>query len=94
MNNRVTLRIKKIYFDRIESGEKIIEYRDFKPYYERIFEKGIVKEVLFHYQGIPKLLVDVENIKVIKTPKRLKESAIPFGPNVYAIKLKNPKRVD
>lgn len=89
---RITLRIKKIYFDKIERGEKLVEYRAVKPYYDRLI-KSEIKEILFHYQIGPKLLVKVDNIRKIKTPKRLLDGPINFGSHVYAIYLSEPKRV-
>lgn len=85
--NSVTLRIKKTYFDRILRGEKTVEYRDAKPFYDRLFSGRRVKTLILHYQSSRQLAVDVVSVRKVRTPKRLKESAIPFGSKVYAIKL-------
>lgn len=81
-----TLRIKRIYFDRILSGDKKIEFRDYKDFYHRLFKKNPTHLIL-HYQGKRKLLVEVSSVEVIPTPDRLKESKIKFSEKVYAIHL-------
>lgn len=88
-----TLRIKKIYFDRILSGEKKAEYRDYKPFYTSLLEP-IPTWIIFHYQNPrDKLIARVLGVEVIDTPERLKVSAIPFGEKVYEIKLGRIKKI-
>ncbi len=85
----LTLRIKKIYFDRILSGEKKVEYRDFTPYYKRLIRdrQEPLNYLYLHYQDTRGLVVKVTGVKVVKTPQSLKESKIPFGPKVFKIDL-------
>ena len=87
-----TLRIKKIYIDRILKGDKKIEYRDFKPFYHSIF-KEIPTHLILHYQRPRKALVEVTSIEIIPTPDRLKDSDISFGPKVYAIHLGKSREI-
>jgi hypothetical protein len=35
----LTFNVKKVWFDKIKSGEKTHEYREFKEYWTRIFKK-------------------------------------------------------
>lgn len=87
------LRIKRIYFDRILSGEKKSEFRDAKPYYTSLLEPK-PDFILFHYQNPrDKIIARVLSVEKIPTPERLKVSAIPFGPEVYEIKLGKVKKI-
>lgn len=86
----VTLRIKKKYFDAILSGEKKIEYRDDKPYYNRIFSNR-VDRLFLHYQHGRWLDVRVRRVRKIKTPAFIKNLGIPFGEKVYAIEVFSPR---
>ena len=88
-----TLRIKRIYFDRILSGEKKIEYRDFKEYYHGLF-KDNPTHLFLHYQAPRRALVEVKKIEVIKTPEKLKDSKISFGAKVYAIHLGRSREIE
>lgn len=86
-NNKIfTLRIKKIYFDRILSNEKKIEYRDFKSFYFKL-SSGDVQYIRFHYQANIFIICEILKIEIIDTPEHLKKSNIRFGPAVYAIYL-------
>lgn len=85
----VVLRIKKKYFDAIESGEKTIEYRDVKPFYTKMFDGKTVDRVMLHYQSGKWLTRDVVKVEIIPTPDELKDSGIPFSDRVYAIHLKS-----
>lgn len=58
----LTLRIKKKFFDLIKSGEKEIEYREIKPYYERHVRRGRVDRLKLHYQGTETLIVEVKMV--------------------------------
>lgn len=82
----VTLRIKKKYFDLIAKGKKNHEFRDAKPYYDRLFSKP-VDALKLHYQGGVFLEVDV--IRIDKTPRHphLENSDCQFGREVYQITL-------
>ncbi len=86
----LTLRIKKIYFNKILSGEKICEYREKKLFYDRIFRKEY-EYMKLHYQGKEKIIVKLKQIKVIKNiykkeerPKHL------MTDEIYKIEFKEP----
>lgn len=89
----MTLRIKKVYFDQILSGEKTIEYRDVKPFYVRIFSNHEIKQLKLHYQSSRQMTVEVVKITQIKTPRFLLDTGIPFSSKVFEIKLTNPKLI-
>ncbi len=74
----VTLRIKKVFFDAIKEGRKKKEYRDFKPFYEKLFKEN-VGALKLHYQGNEMLTVEVKKIQVINTPKWLHGVALISG---------------
>lgn len=84
-----TIRIKKVYFDLILSGQKRLEYRSVKPYY-RFFESKDLRALVLHYQGKRRLLVSVVSVDKIRRPKFLEKSGIDFTSRVYRIELKNP----
>jgi len=81
-----TLRIKKMYFDKILTGEKRKEYRAVKPFY-KFLEDPELSEIVFHYQQPRRLRCKVLKVRKIKTPARLKDSPIGFGSRVYEITL-------
>lgn len=83
--SRCTLRIKRVYFDRILNGEKKREFRKVSPYYEALFSKK-PKTLKLHYQQAAKLEVEVLKIRKIKTPKHL-DPALGFGDRVFEIRL-------
>ena len=87
------LRIKKIYFEKILSGEKVFEYRSIKPYYDFLKDKDLT-HLIFHYQGRKYLKVTVISVRKIKRPKSLEKSQIYFTPKVYKIGLSNPRLID
>jgi len=91
-----TLRIKRVFFNEIKSGIKKIEYRDFKPFYKRLFKEKI-NWLKIHYQGKEKLLVEVLKIRIIKPNKSLKEQAlkhgIKLGPKIFKIYLGKTKEL-
>lgn len=87
-----TLRIKKVYFDQIKSGVKTFEYRDFTPFYKKLFKK-LPAFIYLHYQGNNGLVCEVKKIKVVKTPKILKESKIKFSDEVFKIQLGGVREV-
>lgn len=53
MTNQILhLNLKKKWFDMIESGEKKEEYREVKPYFDRIFSEGKIKiKGKYYYTG-------------------------------------------
>lgn len=81
-----TMRIKRIFLERILSGEKTVEYRDCKPFYA-FLQSPDIKYIRLHYQTNVSWVFEVKGISIIDTPERLKKSLIPFGPKVYAIRL-------
>ena len=91
MENITTLRIKKVYFDMIKDGSKKIEYRDYKEFYHRLFREKPT-HVIFHYQKYNYIKCKIKSIRKIKTPKKLKNSLITFGPYVYALSLSDVKK--
>lgn len=82
-----TLRIKKVYFDQILSGTKRVEYRDVKPFYDRLFSRKI-STLKLHYQSGRQLVAQVDSINRIATPEHLKQTGIAFSAEVYAIVLR------
>ena len=81
----VVLRIKKKYLEQIRDGQKTIEYRDFKPFYKKMFQGRTIDQIRFHYQSNVSLVCTVEQIKVVRTPKTCRDSNIPFSSRVFAI---------
>lgn len=86
----LVLTIKKYYFDKILSGDKVFEYRDYKPFYINRFQKQYSHLVL-HYQKGVKLIAQIVDVKLIKKPKHLKHSPYLKNNMVYQIEIKNPK---
>ncbi len=83
---RTTLRIKKIYMDRIRVGEKSVEYRKNSPYYRALLKKSPTT-LLLHYQKRERLLVQVTSVRLIKRPKRFAaDDSLPTR-QIFAIKL-------
>ena len=83
---RTTLRIKKVYMDRIRVGTKTVEFRKNSPYYRALFSKRI--ELLsLHYQRKERLLVEVKSVRLIDKPERfLGDISLPTR-KIFAIKL-------
>ncbi len=84
----ISLRIKKIYFDRILEGTKKVEYRACKDFYTRMLDEteGPIKRLVLHYQSARRLIVKVKRIDLIETPGHLDRTLIPTE-QVYAIHL-------
>ncbi len=94
--SNVTLRIKRVYFDQILSGEKTIEYRDCKAFYERLFrDVTTLKTLTLHYQRARKLRADIVAITRIKTPDFFKDEGdgIEFGSHTFAIIVRNARLI-
>lgn len=73
-----TLRIKKIYFDRILAGEKTSEYRADSDYYRSIFrDLKAPFNLRLHYQGGVFLDVKVKSLRKIRRPERIKPENVP-----------------
>lgn len=89
----ITLRIKRVYFDLIASGEKTIEYRDAKPYYDKMLSRKGITQLKLHYQQKRQMLCEVKRIRKIRTPKSeyTSDPDVPFSEYVYAIHVASPK---
>ena len=85
----ITLRIKRVYFEAIKSGEKKIEYRDNTMFYRKFFVRGdAISNIVFHYQNPQdKIKVAVKEIYVIQKPDFLKDSKLVRTESVFAIQL-------
>jgi len=83
------LTIKKKWFDKILSGEKAIEFREVKPYYDSKFKNQYTKILLQagYSKTAPQLTADILFVekKVILFPEKL------FEMECYCIHLHNPK---
>lgn len=88
--NLFFLRIKKEFMDRIESGQKTVEYRSVLPSYRKL-EDPCVKFLILHYQTTRRLIVQIKSVAKIPCPERLKNSPINFTPEVYEIQLGKSK---
>ena len=86
------IRIKKIFFNRILTGEKTIEWRDYKDFYKRLFSPKPT-HLIFHYQSKEKIIVTVKKIQIVKRPSILNNSIIPFGEKVFKISLGEVKKI-
>lgn len=73
-----TLRIKKVYFEKILAGEKTREYRADSDYYNAIFrEIKAPFNLRLHYQGGVFLDVKVTSLRKIRRPERIKPENVP-----------------
>lgn len=87
-----TLRIKKKYFDQIESGEKTAEFRSNTPFYQSLFKEK-PSFLYLHYQGPVGLVVEVKSIRLIKKPVRFKDSEILTTEKIFKITLGKSRTV-
>lgn len=83
------LRIKKVFFDKIKSGEKISEFRNKTEFYDKLL-KNRPKKIVFHFQKKERLLVDVIDISIIPKPQRFINSTILTTDRIYKIDVSNP----
>lgn len=81
-----TLRIKRVFFDRILSGEKTQEFRSGTDYYHRFFEAE-PDALKLHYQHGRELTVAILGIDLIVKPDHLRDSPYLRTSNVYCIEL-------
>lgn len=89
----ITLRIKQKWFNEIEAGRKLVEYRDVKPFYERLFARAQdVTRIRLHYQKEPMLEVQVDAIRRIPRPAKLSPEFFQNA-ETFAIILRNPRRI-
>jgi len=87
MSNQIILTLKKEWFDKILSGEKSVEYREYKPYWQVRLRKGPTS-ILFrngYSKNAPSITADIESIKVVDG----KDTDLKIDYPVYAISLKN-----
>lgn len=87
--NVLFLTIKRVWFDKIVSGEKTIEYRDFKEYYHKRFRKDYDKIILQagYSKKSPRLIADIE--KIDTGIINIESEIFPSNQKVYRIHLKN-----
>ena len=79
------LRIKRIHFDAIRSGEKTTEYRARVPSYRWIESLRAGDEITLMC-GSYRLTISVKTVRVIPTPPEFKESDFARGvAEMYAI---------
>ena len=72
---KLTLRIKKIYFDAIKDGSKTCEFRSCTPYYENRFLKN-PKFLTLHYQKAERLDCRINSIKIVPTPDHIPSNLV------------------
>lgn len=93
MKRTLFLTIKKVWLDKILSGEKNIEYREYKEYYHKKFCNVHYDEILLqagYSKNSPRLQATIKEIK-IGTHKS--NELFGFEINVYEIHLTNVKRI-
>ena len=87
--------LKGVWFDKIKSGEKCIEYREVKPYWDKRIRN------LYHFNNTPDynkciftrgytnkmLIAEIESIQIINGGN----TDLHVDKNVYAIHIKNVK---
>lgn len=86
----LNLRIKKIYFDKIASGEKIYEYRKNNAFYKTRFDKK-PEIISLHYQQNLYLDCRVLEIDIIETPPNIPSEFV-STPTCYRIRLEPIKK--
>lgn len=81
------LPIKKVWFDKIKSGEKPYEYRVCSPYWKARFSKNPSHVILRngYSKEAPSLIAEIENIQVVDGLK----TDLKIDAPVFAIKLKS-----
>ncbi len=89
---RISLPIKKEFFDAILERRKRFEYRAATPYYAKLF-RSRPTTLRLHYYKAPALEATILSIRKIRTPKALLSTGIAFPSHVYAIALKDPRRI-
>lgn len=66
----IHLPIKKMFFDKIITGEKKFEYREDKLFFRKMFAGLNVDYIIFHFYKKEKIKVKILSIKKVKTPKK------------------------
>ena len=91
VENTLFLTIKQKWFDKILSGEKTIEFREVKPYYEHKFKRNYSKILLQAGYSPKSNRLEAEIIliekKLITFPEQL------FEMECFCIHLKNPNKL-
>lgn len=82
----LTLILKKEWFDKIKNGEKTIEYREAKEYWNKRLNKNFNDVILKngYSRNAPKLIADIEDIRIINGIN----TDLKIDKDVYAIELK------
>lgn len=103
MTKRITLRIKKKYFDQILKGTKQIEFRDSTDFYKRLLrDRSEISELKLHYQKPRQLVCDVTRIELVSLKRARELSPKDFEGDVsdevktsrlFAIHLKRPRLI-
>ena len=87
---QIVLTLKKEWFDRFLTGEKTIEYREKKRYWDARLNKPI-KTILFkngYSRDARKFIVDVDKIEIVDSV----DTDLKTGGMIYAIHTSNLKR--
>jgi len=93
MTHSQTLTITQPYLELIYSGFKKTEYRKNIPYYDRAL-CPTPDVIFFHYRKGLYLCCYIEDIKKIKRPKDLAQSAFITTDKCYAIDIKSSVLLD
>ena len=73
MQNQLSLRIKKVYFDAIINGEKTSEYRQYNDYYHQRFTDAGKFNVLKIYYNNAYAIIQIKEIGVSPNPLPIKD---------------------
>ena len=88
MQNQLSLRIKKVYFDAIINGEKTSEYIQYSDYYCQRFLNGEKFNVLKIYYNNAYAIVQIKKIVVSPNHLPIKERPVFLATDhLYEIKL-------
>ncbi len=87
MNEDLLVRIKKVFFDKIKSGEKKFEYRSNSPYWRSRLVGRKYKTISFHYQTGERLTMKFLGVRLVKKPKSLIDSPYLTTDKVFRISL-------
>lgn len=94
MTTRLTLRIKKVYFDEILEGKKTSEYRANSDFYRNLIEKHPYTILRLHYQSVRQVECDIDRIRLIKNTLEPKLRAFINTKMIYEILIKNPRLIN
>ncbi len=88
MDKVLKLVLKDIWYEKIESGQKTHEYREYKPFWiKRLTPLDRYQYVEFqkaYRKNAPKMLFEIQTITLLKTGK---DTALAIDKAVYDIKL-------